>query len=175
MKITTWNVAGLRAMLRKDGWDWIQTFDPDVICLQEIKALPEQIVEADRVLFEPYHACWNPAEKKGYSGTLTLVKEPLFTEQSVSLSTGLGIDRFDHEGRAIQAVANHMISRAGCGTLLGKGHVRNRGNEARFHGDREPEVVIKCRIRRPERRTKGIGTTITGRIARCVVTIVNEV
>ena len=38
MKITTWNVAGLRAMIKKNGFDWIQEFDPDVICLQEIKA-----------------------------------------------------------------------------------------------------------------------------------------
>ena len=103
MKITTWNVAGLRAMIKKNGFEWIKDFDPDVICLQEIKALPEQIAEPDRALFEPYQACWNPAEKKGYSGTLTLVKAPLFFEQSVPLSTGLGVDRFDHEGRTIQA------------------------------------------------------------------------
>ena len=40
MKITSWNVAGLRPMLKKGGWEWVQNFDPDVICLQEIKALP---------------------------------------------------------------------------------------------------------------------------------------
>ncbi len=98
MKITTWNVAGLRAMLRKNGWDRVKEFDPDVFCLQEIKAMPEQIPEEDQPLFAPYKACWNPAERKGYSGTLTLVKD-----QTVPLSTGLGVDRFDHEGRAIQA------------------------------------------------------------------------
>jgi len=103
MKITTWNVAGLRAMIKKNGFDWIQEFDPDVICLQEIKALPKQIAEPDHALFAPYHACWNPAGKKGYSGTLTLVKDQLFNEQPVPLSTGLGVDRFDHEGRTIQA------------------------------------------------------------------------
>jgi len=73
MKITTWNVAGLRALLRKDGWTWVEEFDPDVLCLQEIKAYPEQIPETDRVFFEPYKANWNPADRKGYSGTLTLV------------------------------------------------------------------------------------------------------
>lgn len=98
MKITTWNVAGLRALLRKDGWDWVGQFDPDVICLQEVKALPEQIPNAHQPLFAPYQAFWNPAEKKGYSGTLTLVKD-----MPVTFRKGLGIDRFDHEGRTIQA------------------------------------------------------------------------
>ncbi len=98
LKITTWNVAGLRAMIRKNGWEWLKAFDPDVICLQEIKANPDQMTEEDRALFSPYTLCWNSAERKGYSGTLTLVKE-----HPVTLSTGLGIDRFDHEGRTIQA------------------------------------------------------------------------
>jgi exodeoxyribonuclease-3 len=98
MKITTWNVAGLRALLKKGGWDWVREYDPDVVCLQEIKAMPEQLTEADHRLFAPYKTFWNPAEKKGYSGTLTLVKD-----QDVHLKKGLGIDRFDHEGRTIQA------------------------------------------------------------------------
>lgn len=98
MKITTWNVAGLRALLRKNGWAWVNEFDPDILCLQEIKAYPEQIPEDDWAAFSPYHAIWNPAERKGYSGTLTLVKN-----LPVKLSKGLGIDRFDHEGRTIRA------------------------------------------------------------------------
>jgi len=98
MKITTWNVAGLRALIRKNGWDWIKEFDPDVICLQEIKSNPDQIPEQNQVLFTPYENFWNPAERKGYSGTLTLVKD-----LPVVMNKGLGIDRFDHEGRTIQA------------------------------------------------------------------------
>jgi exodeoxyribonuclease-3 len=98
MRITTWNVAGLRALIKKDGWEWVKQYDPDVICLQEIKAMPEQITEEDHQLFAPYKALWNPAEKKGYSGTLMLVKD-----QTVPMKKGLGIDRFDHEGRTIQA------------------------------------------------------------------------
>ena len=104
MKITTWNVAGLRALIRKDGWKWVKKHDPDVICLQEIKAMPEQLTEEDHQLFSPYKAFWNPAEKKGYSGTLTLVKD-----QSVSMKKGLGIERFDHEGRTIQAEFEDFI------------------------------------------------------------------
>lgn len=97
MRITTWNVAGLRALLKKDGWAWLQEHDPDVICLQEIKALPEQLTETDHNLFSGYQVFWNPAEKKGYSGTLTLVKD-----RTVTFRKGLGIERFDNEGRTIQ-------------------------------------------------------------------------
>ena len=97
MKITTWNVAGLRAFIRKNGWGWICQHDPDVICLQEIKANPDQIAAEDQALFAPYQTFWNPADRKGYSGTLTFVKEI-----SVQFKKGLGIDRFDHEGRTIQ-------------------------------------------------------------------------
>ena len=98
MKITTWNVAGLRALIRKNGWAWINEHDPDVLCLQEIKAYPEQIAEKDQALFLLYKTFWNPAERKGYSGTLTQVKD-----LPVTVKKGLGIDRFDHEGRTIQA------------------------------------------------------------------------
>ncbi|MEN8243247.1 MAG: exodeoxyribonuclease III [Chloroflexota bacterium] len=104
MKITTWNVAGLRAMLKKGGWDWVKQHDPDVICLQEIKAMPEQLTEENHQLFAPYKVLWNPAEKKGYSGTLTLVKD-----QTVKMKKGLGVDRFDHEGRTIQAEFEEFV------------------------------------------------------------------
>ena len=98
MKITTWNVAGLRALLKKDGWAWVQEYQPDVIGLQEIKALPEQLSEKDHQLFADYLIEWNPAQKKGYSGTLLAVKD-----RPVALSTGLGKEKFDQEGRTIRA------------------------------------------------------------------------
>jgi exodeoxyribonuclease-3 len=97
MRITTWNVNGLRALLRKDGWDWIQDYDPDVICFQEIKAREDQLTEDQLALFHPYRAVWNPAERPGYSGVLTLVKDTAHTT-----TLGLGIDQFDSEGRVIQ-------------------------------------------------------------------------
>ncbi len=97
MRITTWNVNGLRALLRKDSWDWVKTFDPDVVCFQEIKSRPDQLTEEQRALFEPYQAVWNPAERPGYSGVLTLVKGAAHTS-----TLGLGVDRFDNEGRVIQ-------------------------------------------------------------------------
>lgn len=97
MKITTWNVAGLRALLKKGGWDWIQDHDPNVIGLQEVKALPDQLDENEHQRFESYKTVWNPAERKGYSGTLMLVKNP-----DATITTGLGIERFDREGRTIR-------------------------------------------------------------------------
>ena len=97
MRITTWNVNGLRALLRKDGWDWVRSYDPDVICLQEIKTRPEQLTDEQISFFLPYQAVWNPAERPGYSGVLTLVKDSVH-----STTLGLGIDQFDREGRVIQ-------------------------------------------------------------------------
>jgi exodeoxyribonuclease-3 len=98
MKITIWNVAGLRALLKKGGWDWIRQHDPDAVCLQEIKARPDQLTEEQLALFEGYHQVWNPAEKAGYSGVLTLYNGP-----EVNQSLGLGIEKFDGEGRVIRS------------------------------------------------------------------------
>lgn len=97
MKITTWNVNGLRALLRKLAWDWVREFHPDVVCLQEIKARPDQLTDNQHSLFEPYQAVWNPAERPGYSGVLTLLDE-----MGISSTLGLGIEHFDLEGRVIQ-------------------------------------------------------------------------
>jgi len=96
MKITTWNVNGLRAMLNKDGWDWVREYSPDAVCLQEIKAMPEQLTENQHAQFEGYAPVWNPAERKGYSGVATFLKS-----EATSMK-GLGIERFDSEGRVIQ-------------------------------------------------------------------------
>ena len=97
MRITTWNVNGIRAMLRKDGWDWVKKFDPDVIGLQEIKAMPEQLSEEQHSHFEDRMVVWNPAERKGYSGTALFSKIKVQSENLL-----LGEDRFDIEGRLIE-------------------------------------------------------------------------
>ena len=97
MKITTWNVNGLRALLRKGAWNWVEEFHPDVVCLQEIKARPDQLTNSQHTLFEPYQAVWNPAERPGYSGVLTLTNE-----KEIASTLGLGIEHFDLEGRVIQ-------------------------------------------------------------------------
>jgi exodeoxyribonuclease III len=95
MKITTFNVNGLRAILNKGILSWLESERPDVLCLQEIKSRPEQIPEDVRNLGFPY-AIWNPAEKPGYSGVATFQNE--FTPEN---GNGLGLSRFDGEGRVI--------------------------------------------------------------------------
>jgi exodeoxyribonuclease III len=95
MKIITWNVNGLRALLRKDALQPILAETPDMLCLQEIKARPDQLTEEQRNI-PGYQAIWNPAEKPGYSGVATLARR---APQQVML--GMGEPGFDREGRLI--------------------------------------------------------------------------
>lgn len=74
MKIVSWNVNGLRSVLEKGFGDYIATEQPDVVCLQEIKVKPEQIDAA--LMPQGYELFWNPAQRAGYSGTLTMSKVP---------------------------------------------------------------------------------------------------
>lgn len=96
MKITTWNVNGLRAAFGKGMLDWVQLHSPDILCLQEIKVRPEQLTEEQR--FPPgYHAIWNPALRPGYSGVATWMQDKPLEE-----TLGLGDPYFDVEGRVIR-------------------------------------------------------------------------
>jgi exodeoxyribonuclease-3 len=97
MKITTWNVNGFRAVLRKKALDWIPEVDPDVLCFQEIKLQLDQITENEATI-EGYEAVWNPAERKGYSGVVTFHKK-----EPIEIEKGIGIDAFDNEGRVIRS------------------------------------------------------------------------
>jgi len=96
MKITTWNVNGIRAALGKGLSSWIQKEEPDVLCLQEIKAKPEQLTDSQRD-FPGYEVVWNPAVRPGYSGVATFLRE---TQSDFSL--GMDESRFDIEGRVIR-------------------------------------------------------------------------
>ena len=97
MKIFTYNVNGIRAALRKDFSSWLKVVNPDIICLQEIKANPEQF-EASVFTDLGYHCFWNPAEKKGYSGVAILTKtKPKHVEYDC------GIKEIDFEGRILRA------------------------------------------------------------------------
>ena len=92
MKIISWNVAGFRACLKKGFDDFFKEIDADIFCIQESKVLPEQFE------YNPagYYQYLNPAEKKGYSGTLVYTRiKPL------SVTYGMGIEEHDHEGRII--------------------------------------------------------------------------
>ena len=92
MKFVSWNVNGLRACMTKGFADYFAASDADVFCLQETK------LQAGQIDFAPagYHAYWNYAQKKGYSGTAVFTRE-----QPLSVSYGIGIPEHDTEGRVI--------------------------------------------------------------------------
>ncbi|MBC6997720.1 exodeoxyribonuclease III [Cytophaga sp. FL35] len=98
MKIVSYNVNGIRAALKKGLLEWLMTVNPDVVCLQEIKAMEEQL---DLSLFEaagyPYHY-WFSAQKKGYSGVAILSKR-----KPDNVAFGTGVAYMDFEGRNLRA------------------------------------------------------------------------
>ena len=99
MKIISYNVNGIRAAAKKDFFTWLKATDADMICLQEVKAMPEQIPDILALIEHlDYHHYWFPAEKKGYSGVaiLTKIKPNLVTY-------GCGEEWIDMEGRILRA------------------------------------------------------------------------
>ena len=95
MKLISWNVNGIRAVIKKGFYDFVETYNPDILCIQETKAHPEQV---DLTLSDYPYQYWNSAEKKGYSGTAIFSKvEPL------SIAYDMGIKKHDLEGRVITA------------------------------------------------------------------------
>lgn len=101
MKITTWNVNGIRSVLNKGALqNYIETAQPDILCLQETKAQQAQ-VDFDFSQYG-YQAYWCSAVKKGYSGTA------IFTKIApISVAYGLNIEEHDQEGRVITAEFDH--------------------------------------------------------------------
>lgn len=96
MKIVTYNINGIRAALRKGLDEWLKYTDPDVICLQEIKAREEQF---DSSVFTNlgYHCYWYSAQKPGYSGTAILSKE-----KPIKVTYGMNHENYDNEGRVMR-------------------------------------------------------------------------
>ena len=95
--IITYNVNGIRAALKKDLNQWLSASKADIVCLQEIKAKPEQFDEA--VFNDLGYRCYiNSAEKPGYSGVAILSK---VTPNHIEI--GCGIEKIDFEGRVIRA------------------------------------------------------------------------
>ncbi|MBP3729233.1 MAG: exodeoxyribonuclease III [Lachnospiraceae bacterium] len=91
-KLISWNVNGLRAVLGKNFYEAVEALKPDVLCLQETKLQAGQC----ELNLPEYHAYWNYAKKKGYSGTLVLT-----TEEPLSVTYGIGREEHDQEGRVI--------------------------------------------------------------------------
>ena len=95
-KLISWNVNGLRAVIKKGFEPFLESEQPDVLCLQETK-LPEELT--DQFIFAGYpYVYWNCAVKKGYSGTALLSKT-----KPIAIKYGLGIEKHDGEGRVITA------------------------------------------------------------------------
>jgi len=94
MKMISWNVNGIRAVLGKGFLEFLENESPDIVLLQEVKAMRSQ-VEHD---FESagWEVHWNPAAKKGYSGVAILTRPP-----ALSVALGIGIDEHDQEGRVL--------------------------------------------------------------------------
>jgi exodeoxyribonuclease-3 len=103
MKVISYNVNGIRAAIKKGFLAWLQAANPDVICLQETKAHPEQL---DLSEFEnagyPHHY-WFSAEKKGYSGVAVFCKE-----EPKNIVFGTGIETMDFEGRNLRIDYDHV-------------------------------------------------------------------
>ncbi|MBO4453828.1 MAG: exodeoxyribonuclease III [Paludibacteraceae bacterium] len=97
MKIISYNVNGIRSAISKGLLDWLHQEDPDVFCIQESKAQPEQI-DVLQMQELGYHSYIHSAEKKGYSGVCIFSKE--VPDKVVA---GMGIPRYDSEGRVLRA------------------------------------------------------------------------
>ena len=97
MKIVSWNVNGIRAIVKKDFIELFKKMDADVLCLQETKAQDDQVAEALSWI-EGYRIYSNSAIKKGYSGTAIITKK-----EPINVTCGIGIEKHDTEGRVLTA------------------------------------------------------------------------
>lgn len=96
LKIISWNVNGVRAALKKGLLEWLDVESPDILCIQETKAHPEQLGK-EVTQHDHYHSYWHSATiRKGYSGVAIFTKE-----EPLKVETGFGIEKFDQEGRVV--------------------------------------------------------------------------
>ncbi len=96
MKLISWNVNGLRAVVNKGFAEFFKQIDADIFCIQETKMQLEQLDIFTEMMLKSYYQYWNSAEKKGYSGTAIFSKK-----EPISVKYGLGIEEHDKEGRLI--------------------------------------------------------------------------
>ena len=95
MKLISWNVNGLRAVLRKNFLEYVDSERPDILCLQETKCGPNDV---EQLWPSSYTTYWNEARKRGYSGTAIFSRK-----RPLKISTGIGITEHDCEGRVLTA------------------------------------------------------------------------
>ena len=100
MKIISWNINGLRAVIKKGSLgEFLAEYKPDILCLQEIK-ISEAKLEKENIILPGFSLFANGARREGYSGTALVIKDSLVKKvKEVNIKTGIGIDEFDHEGR----------------------------------------------------------------------------
>lgn len=96
MKLISWNVNGLRAVINKGFENFFNEIDADIFCIQETKMQKDQIDDNMKRIFEGYYSYWNSAIKKGYSGTAVFSKT-----EPINVTYGIGIEEHDKEGRVI--------------------------------------------------------------------------
>ena len=96
MKLVSWNVNGLRAVITKGFEEFFKEINADIFCIQETKMQEEQIDDKIKEVFKEYNCYWNSAEKKGYSGTAVFSKV-----KPINVTYGIGIEEHDKEGRVI--------------------------------------------------------------------------
>lgn len=103
LKLLSWNVNGLRAVMKKGFMEFLEEQKPDILGLQETKLQLDQIPKELHEL-NGYHLYWSCAKRKGYSGVA------LFTrEKPKKVTYSIGEDRFDHEGRVIRAEYKNFV------------------------------------------------------------------
>ena len=96
MKVITYNINGIRSAQKVGFEEWLAAANPEILCLQEVKALPSQI-DLTKIEGMGYTCNFHPAQKKGYSGVAVFSKM-----QPKNMSTKIGVEEIDHEGRIIQ-------------------------------------------------------------------------
>lgn len=107
-KIVTWNVNGLRSILKKGFEDYLLEYSPDILCLQEIKAKNKDVEELLTNIKNDYEVHLNSAVRPGYSGTAILVKKSKAFEK-YKCNLGISLEKFDIEGRLISFEDENLV------------------------------------------------------------------
>ncbi|XP_060079663.1 DNA-(apurinic or apyrimidinic site) endonuclease-like [Ylistrum balloti] len=117
LKITSWNVNGLRAWMKGDGLSYLKTHNPDILCVQETKCSQAKLPKESEV--EGYHSYWSSADTEGYAGTGMYTKT-----KPITVTNGIGIEKHDNEGRTITAEFDKFFLVTSYVPNSGKGLVR---------------------------------------------------
>lgn len=106
MRITSWNINGIRSVLNKGFYEWVKKDNPDVFCLQEVKAFETQLPTDFRYHMQDYNQIWHAGEKPGYSWVATFYKKTLKLLSSKSKFDE--VEHFHEEGRVIETKFEHF-------------------------------------------------------------------